>query len=422
VRGDRERGRIRSALGSSLLETLAVLMITTIALLATRAAAHSEACATALTDARWHPPAVVAGEESLDFEEFFQQPFQDPLDAYLDLRIDTPEMLAQTEYYDRWHFDYRLYAPILEFARGRGIPLVALNAPEEISSKVAQEGIAGLSEAERAQFPAQLERGLPGYRERLQAVFDEHPEVQHMSFENFVEAQLIWDESMAERAARYLDAHPGRRLVVLAGDGHVIRSGIIPVRFGRRSGVEAVNLLQGEPKEFAPEGADYVLISKTIELPRVGKIGVMLDTSGDRVVVSGFSEDSAAKDIGILTQDRIVELDGKPIASLADLKFALIDKRPGDAVSVKGLGQGRARRQRRGDERGLLQPDPALTEEAPEEGWRGTLERVRAECWDSRRLEVGRKFSAYPLRSAVSSSAFRFSSRPAAIGRGSGLC
>jgi hypothetical protein len=164
-----------------------------------------------------------------------------------------------------------------------------------------------------------------------------------MSFENFVEAQLIWDESMAERAARYLDAHPGRRLVVLAGDGHVTRSGI-PARLGRRSGVEAVNLLQGEPKEFAPEGADYVLVSKTIELPRVGKIGVMLDTSGDRVVVSDFSEDSAAKDIGILTQDRIVELDGKPIASLADLKFALIDKRPGDAVSVKveRVGSGEA--------------------------------------------------------------------------------
>jgi uncharacterized iron-regulated protein len=366
-------------LGSSPLETLAVLMVTTIALLATRAAAHSEACATALTDARWHPPAVVAGEESLDFEalvaklakervvmigevhdrydhhlnqlelvcrlhrrhadlaiglEFFQQPFQDPLDAYLDLRIDTPEMLTRTEYYDRWHYDYRLYAPILEFARGRGIPLVALNAPEEISSKVAKEGIAGLSEAERAQFPAQLERDLPGYRERLQAVFDEHPEVQHMSFENFVEAQLIWDESMAERAARYLDAHPGRRLVVLAGDGHVIRSGI-PLRLGRRSGVEAVNLLQGEPRDIAPEGADYVLISKTIELPRVGKIGVMLDTSGDRLAVSGFSEDSAAKDIGILNEDRIVELDGKPIAGLADLKFALMDKRPGDMVSVK---------------------------------------------------------------------------------------
>ncbi len=220
--------------------------------------------------------------------------------------------------------------------------MVALNAPQEISSKVAKEGIAGLSEAERAQFPAQLDRDLPGYRERLQAIFDEHPEIQHMSFENFVDAQLIWDESMAERAARYLEAHPGGHLVVLAGDGHVTRSGI-PARFSRRSGVEAVNLLQGEPKEFAPEDADYVLVSKTIELARAGKIGVMLDTSGDRLAVSGFSEDSAAKDIGILTQDRIVELDGKPIASLADLKFALMDKRPGDMVSVKvervGSGQ-----------------------------------------------------------------------------------
>jgi len=381
VSGDRARDRIGSGLnlGSGPLQTLAVLMATAIAILATPAAAHSEACAPVAADSQWHPPAVVSGAERLDFEalvaklvdervvmigevhdrydhhlnqlelvcrlhrrhenlaiglEFFQQPFQDPLDAYLDLRIDTPEMLAQTEYYDRWRFDYRLYAPILEFARGRGIPLVALNAPKELSSKVAQEGISGLSETERAQFPAQLDRDLPGYRERLHAVFDEHPEIQHMSFENFVEAQLVWDESMAERAARYLEAYPDRHLVVLAGDGHITRSGI-PARFTRRSGVEAVNVLQGEPQETAPEDADYVLVSETIELPRVGKLGVMLDTSGDRLVVSGLTEDSAAEDVGILERDQIVELNGKPIASLADLKLELIDKRPGDLVSVK---------------------------------------------------------------------------------------
>ena len=245
--GDRIRSDLRS--GSGLLQALAVLMVATTAILATPAAAHSEACAPAVADTPWHPPAVVTGAEDLDFEglvaklaekrvvtigevhdrydhhlnqlelvcrlhrrhadlaiglEFFQQPFQGPLDAYLDLRIDTSEMLAQTEYYDRWHFDYRLYAPILEFARGRGIPVVALNAPKEISSKVAQEGISSLSDTERAQFPAQLDHDVPGYRERLQAVFDEHPEIQHMNFENFVDAQLIWDESMAERAARYL--------------------------------------------------------------------------------------------------------------------------------------------------------------------------------------------------------------------------
>jgi len=381
VSGDRTADRIRSdlRLGSGLLQALAVLMVAAIAILANSAAAHSEACAPALAEIQWHPPAVVSGAEDLDFEglvaklaekrvvmigevhdrydhhlnqlelvcrlhrrhadlaiglEFFQQPFQDPLDAYLDLRIDTPDMLTQTEYYDRWHFDYRLYAPILEFARGHGIPVVALNAPKEISSKVAKEGISSLSEKERAQFPAQLDRDVPGYRERLQAVFDEHPEIQHMDFGNFVDAQLIWDESMAERAARYLEAHPDAYLVVLAGDGHITRSGI-PARFARRSGVEAVAVLQGEAEDSAPEGADYVLVSETIELPRGGMIGVMLETIGDRLVVSGFSEDSAAKEIGIIEQDRIVELDGNPIANLADLKFALIDKWPGDAISVK---------------------------------------------------------------------------------------
>jgi uncharacterized iron-regulated protein len=366
-------------LDSGLLQAFAVLMVTTIAIQAMPAAAHSEACARVSADARWHPPAVVSGAERMDFEalvaklaekrvvmigevhdrydhhlnqlellcrlhrrhadlaiglEFFQQPFQDPIDAYLDLRIDTPDMLAQTEYYVRWQFDYRLYAPILEFARGHGIPVVALNVTKEISSKVAKEGIAGLSETERAQFPAQLDRGLPGYRESLQAVFDEHPEIQHMNFENFVEAQLLWDESMAERAARYLEAHPGRHLVVLAGNGHITRSGV-PARFSRRSGVEAVTVLQGEPNEIEPEDADYVLVSETIELSPEGKVGVMLDTSGDRLVVSGFSEDSAAKDVGILDRDQIVELNGEPIANLADLKLALMDKQPGDVVSVK---------------------------------------------------------------------------------------
>ena len=99
--------------------------------------------------------------------------------------------------------------------------------------------------------------------------------------------------------------------------------------------MEAVNLLQGEPKQIAPEDADYVLVSETIELSRGGKIGVMLDTSGDGVVVLDFTDDSAAKDVGILNRDRIVEIDGKPIASLADLKLVLMDKRPGDVVSTK---------------------------------------------------------------------------------------
>ncbi len=357
----------------------AALASSAFALLAGSAAAHSEACAVPSAEAAWHAPAVVAGEERLDFDallerlaearvvmigethdrydhhinqlelvcrlhqrhpdlaiglEFFQQPFQDALDAYVEGRIDAAEMLVQTEYYDRWQFDYRLYAPILDFAREHRIPLVALNARKEIASKVAREGIAALSEEERAQIPARLERDIPGYRERLQAIYDEHPEIQDMSLENFVEAQLIWDESMAERAARHLDAHPARRLVVLAGDGHVVRSGI-PARFTLRSGLEAVNVLQGDPQKVTAGDADYVLVSEVIELARGGTLGVFLDTGGERLAILDFTKDSAARQIGLRAADEIVELDGAPIASLADLKLALIDKRPGDVVAVR---------------------------------------------------------------------------------------
>lgn len=356
-----------------------MLMVAAIAILVLPAAVRAEPCAVALAGTGWRPPSVVSGTGDLDFEalaarlaqkrvvmigevhdrydhhlnqlelicrlhrrhpdlaiglEFFQQPFQDPLDAYVERHIDTREMLVKTEYYNRWQFDYRLYAPILEFAREQGIPVVALNAPQEISSKVAREGISALSDAERAQLPAQLDHNnLPGYRQRLRAVFEQHPEIQHMSFDKFVEAQLLWDETMAERAARYLKAHPQRFLVVLAGDGHVIRSGI-PARFARISGVEPVTVLQGQSKEIAPEDGDYLLLSEPVELPPSGKLGVMLDTRDDRVVVSDFSQDSAAKDAGILKQDQIVKLDGEFIASFADLKLTLMDKRPGDSVSV----------------------------------------------------------------------------------------
>lgn len=45
--------------------------------------------------------------------EFFQQPFQGAIDAYIAGEIDEAEFLRRTQYFDRWRFDYRLYRPIL---------------------------------------------------------------------------------------------------------------------------------------------------------------------------------------------------------------------------------------------------------------------------------------------------------------------
>ena len=48
--------------------------------------------------------------------EMFQRPFQPHLDDYVAGRIGIDELLARTEYFDRWRYDARLYAPIFEFA------------------------------------------------------------------------------------------------------------------------------------------------------------------------------------------------------------------------------------------------------------------------------------------------------------------
>ena len=61
--------------------------------------------------------------------EAFQQPFQTVLDDYIAGRLSEREMLRDSEYYTRWRFDYRLYAPILRYAREHQLPVVALNLP-----------------------------------------------------------------------------------------------------------------------------------------------------------------------------------------------------------------------------------------------------------------------------------------------------
>ncbi len=66
--------------------------------------------------------------------EFFQQPYQAAIDAYVAGEIDEAEFLRRTEYFDRWRFDYRLYRPILRFAREHGIPVIALNLEAELTA------------------------------------------------------------------------------------------------------------------------------------------------------------------------------------------------------------------------------------------------------------------------------------------------
>ena len=266
--------------------------------------------------------------------EWFQQPFQQYLDAYIAGEIDEKEMLHQTGYFDRWRYDYRLYRPILQFAREHKIPVIALNASKELSAALRKSGFDDL--------PAELKEQLPGsydwtdktYEKRLRSVFDQHPEYSG-EFENFLRGQLTWDESMAERTAEYLHDNPVMRMLVLAGSGHIAYGSGIPNRIKRRIDVKQYSILVSE--DFLPlseNSADFLVLSPVQSLQPVGLIGALLETEGKLLVIKGFSDNSAVKDAGLKKGTVITGVDGANVESFTDFKLAILDKKPGDSVEL----------------------------------------------------------------------------------------
>ena len=278
-----------------------------------------------------HHPDLVIGME------FFQQPFQAYLDQYVSGEISEREFVKKTEYFERWRFDYRLYRPILRFAREAGIPVLALNLPRELTQKVGRQGIDGLDPEEREQIPDEIDRGDEAYRERVRKVFERHPHAGEREFEHFLEVQLLWDEGMAERAASYLKQYPQRHMVILAGSGHIIHGQGIPQRLERRVAVTSAIVLNGDRLQIDPSVADYLLFPQPAELPAAGLLGVFLDLDGEGISVQGFADDSGAKAAGMKKGDQITQVGDVPVESYSDIRLALMDQLPGEKVEVKVL-------------------------------------------------------------------------------------
>ena len=273
-------------------------------------------------------PRLVIGMEA------FQQPFQGVLDDYIAGSLSEEEMLRGTEYFTRWRFDYRLYAPILRYARAHQLPVIALNLPAELTRKVGRKGIAALTAAERAQLPAEIDRSDTAYEERLREVFDQHPD-SGGGFDNFRDVQLLWDEGMAERAVEYLVAHPDHHMVILAGSGHLARGSGIPRRLARRLPESSAIVLNGWEGALEPDLADYILLTESRALPPAGTLGVLLDDEGDVPTVESCLSDSPCTRAGLRRGDRFLSIDGESVDTMTDLRVAMWNRQPGDTVILR---------------------------------------------------------------------------------------
>ncbi|MEG4571118.1 ChaN family lipoprotein [Microcoleus sp. N3A4] len=179
--------------------------------------------------------------------EMFQRPFQSAIDNYLAGKLTEQQLIEQTEYDRRWRFPWEYYAPILRFAKENQLPVIALNTPSEVTRKVASQGLESLTAEEKKYIPpiSEIRTDNAEYRQLLLEVFQQHQKAgqgNSTAFERFLQAQVLWDETMAEKIAEFVKANPDYQVVVLAGKGHIIYGYGIPSRVERRLGVGNVKV------------------------------------------------------------------------------------------------------------------------------------------------------------------------------------
>jgi len=197
--------------------------------------------------------------------EMFDRSYQPVLDQWSAGEIDEAAFLQRTHWYANWGFDFGLYRDILEYAKEKGIRIVALNIPNCISRKISVGGIASLSEDDRRYLPATIDTTDSDHRAYVADIFKMHNIRGRDNFEFFYEAQCTWEDAMAASVVENLGSG---NMVVLVGNGHIIRKFGVPNRAHKRNGASFRTIY------LAPVGgeaelawADYLWVTPETPIP-----------------------------------------------------------------------------------------------------------------------------------------------------------
>lgn len=302
--------------------------------------------------------------------EQFQRPWQEPLDDYVASRIDEWTMLRRTEYATRWSFPWSFYAPILRFAREHGIPVVALNAPKEITRKVSREGLEALTTEERESLPY-IDVHVEPHRQWLREVYGQHQEqIDEQKFERFYTAQCIWEDTMSWSVANFLTKpeNADRRMIVIAGNGHVARGFGVPDRVKGRLDAPQVRVVTidvakdqerdctglfgedegdfvwftppSDPNDASPRLGVKLVSAMPAEHPSTGGAAALAQhpvkaEGPEEVKIEEVTEGSPAARAGMAAGDVVVALDDHPVESQDELRLVLGMKRMGDKIRIQ---------------------------------------------------------------------------------------
>lgn len=129
-------------------------------------------------------------------------------------------------YARNWTYPWQLYRELFLFARDNHIPLIALNTPKEIISRVTKQGSSALQESEMPpKMSWALNEAQTDYIWTIaRQVFGDSPPEKYVA--RLCQAQALRNSGMAWNIAQYRKKHPNDKVVVLAGTWHAVKNGV----------------------------------------------------------------------------------------------------------------------------------------------------------------------------------------------------
>jgi uncharacterized iron-regulated protein len=197
--------------------------------------------------------------------EFFQAYQQEVLDQYMKGSITEEMFLKGVGWRKAWGFDYHFYRPLIVMTKQRGGQILAINAPRDITRKVARFGLSGLEPKEREELAVDIDLTDESHRAYVWEAYKKHPHINLKSFDFFYQAQCVWEDTMAENIGKSL-IKGKRKMVVFTGNGHIIKKFGIPGRTLKRVRVDCATVVllpfTGQLK-IEKETADFVWITRS---------------------------------------------------------------------------------------------------------------------------------------------------------------
>jgi len=202
---------------------------------------------------------VAKGHKVVIGVEMFRKDNQEALDKWVAEKLTKSEF--KKIYHRNWGVSWNQYREIFLYARDNRVPVVGLNIARSVIRQVVKEGFASLTPEQLSMLPPGIEcRVDKTYEDFIKEALGEH--AREMSFKNFCEAQMVWDNVMAHTAIEYLKANPGSNFVVLAGSAHSWKRGI-PAQVKRLSGYSYTVILPESDDvrvdTIDPDDADYII-------------------------------------------------------------------------------------------------------------------------------------------------------------------